>query len=341
ADGFVFGLISCAYLLLRKKVSATVQAGAIGLTAAVAYFLWRYSYYGYILPNTYYAKVSGPLSSRVLIGLAQLRDLSFRAGILPYLLVIVIMLATVAQTWWKDRRVSWERVPIEGFLATCWIYYWLYIGGDHIAERMLLILFPLGLAGLLRLLRTSATRQVSAFVVLLVVLIQLTPLSIDERFEYSWTKYDMWITLGDFLSDGHAGEVLAIEAAGKVPYFSGMPTIDMLGLNDEYLAHKSVSFFSSGHNKYDADYVLGRKPDLIAAWINPDTLDMSWGLLRSKYEIAGYRIKYLVSCEEDLAPGNVVEVLSWKPETIQAVTYRGFHYAVLARLPSDTAPPRP
>ena len=42
-------------------------------------------------------------------------------------------------------------------------------------------------------------------------------------------------------------------------------TIDMLGINDEHIAHRDLALgeYGAGHEKYDAEYVLDREPDII------------------------------------------------------------------------------
>jgi hypothetical protein len=334
ADGFLIGMIAIVYLLLRSRTRAALQAGCLLAAAAVPYFMWRYSYYGYFLPNTYYAKVSGPILARFQSGFSQLFEFTFSGGFLPYIVVIGSQVALAMRDWSRERRPAWQRLPFGAFLAVCWLVYWMYIGGDHLGDRMLLILVPVGLAGMLRLmsLLTGATAR-PAVLGSIVLLVQLVPLWTDPRFAYTRTKPDHWITLGVYLKDHHAGETLAIDACGKVPYLSGLKAIDMLGLNDEYLAHKNTWFFSAGHNKYDADYILKRSPDLIAAWINRETLDLFYGLRKAKYEGAGYRLTYLVNCKKDLGDGSIVNVDGWSPEAIRELIKQGSYYAVLRRAP--------
>jgi len=335
ADGFLIGMMAIVYLLLRGRAKVALWAGCLLLAAAVPYFLWRHGYYGYFLPNTYYAKVSGPLLDRFSRGFSQLIEIALGGGFLPWILVAATQAALAARDGVRAGRVSWERLPFGAFLAAGWLAYWFYIGGDHLGDRMLLILAPVGLSGLLALLRlrtgAAARPAVMGFAVLVVALFQLAPLWTDPRFAYTRTKHDHWITLGAFLRIHHPGETLAIDACGKVPYLSGLKTIDMLGLNDEYLAHKSTWFFSAGHNKYDADYILRRGPDLIAAWINRETLDLFYGLRRTKYESAGYRLTYLVNCKKDLGDGSIVNVQGWSMEAIRDLIKQGSYYAVLTR----------
>ena len=60
--------------------------------------------------------------------------------------------------------------------------------------------------------------------------------------------------------------LLATNTAGSVAYYSRLKTIDMLGLNDEHIAHREVKTLGkgfAGHEKGDGKYVLSRKPDYI------------------------------------------------------------------------------
>jgi hypothetical protein len=61
------------------------------------------------------------------------------------------------------------------------------------------------------------------------------------------------------------GAVLATNTAGTIPYYSGLRTIDMLGLNDVHIAHRNMPMGKglAGHEKWDAAYVLAQHPDYI------------------------------------------------------------------------------
>jgi hypothetical protein len=59
---------------------------------------------------------------------------------------------------------------------------------------------------------------------------------------------------------------VAVEAAGALPYYAERPTVDMLGLNDAYIAHLPPTPGGSGvagHEKIAPAYVLGRRPAII------------------------------------------------------------------------------
>lgn len=71
--------------------------------------------------------------------------------------------------------------------------------------------------------------------------------------------------LGRFLARTRpSGTRIAVAAAGAIPYYSGLLTIDMYGLNDVHIAHGPFRKSEGGRlMKWDNDYVLSLRPDLI------------------------------------------------------------------------------
>jgi hypothetical protein len=76
-----------------------------------------------------------------------------------------------------------------------------------------------------------------------------------------------WVLAGLWLREHVApGTWMATNAAGAVAYHSGLPVIDMLGLNDAHIAHTvpvTGGGGTAGHEKRDFDYVLSRRPGVI------------------------------------------------------------------------------
>ena len=62
-----------------------------------------------------------------------------------------------------------------------------------------------------------------------------------------------------------ADTLVALNAAGMIPFYTGFPTVDMMGLNDPFIAHRGQRDRSlpPGHQAGDGDYVLSRNPDVI------------------------------------------------------------------------------
>lgn len=330
ADGFLLPALAAFYLAVRGRLRGALLVGGATAATFASLAAWRLFYYGWPLPNTYYAKVAGELPERIAGALPLFSRVVFTTGMLLPLIALMLGLLVLA------RRVSRDRQPLPAALsfpvlfAPAWVGYWIYVGGDVFYERFLLILFPMGVYVLLDLLR-PLRRVAAVAATTILVLFQLVQIENDPRFRYHPARYDRWVLLGRHLAERHPGATLAVDAAGKIPYFSGLPAIDMLGLTDAHIAHVEPPpgrELIIGHSKQDTDYVLGRRPQLIATWIETD-LDMKWGLLRTVYEGAGYRLRYLLNTQQQPLDPNLVDVTGLPEEEITRLISRGYGYGVL------------
>jgi len=334
ADGFVVPAFAALYLVaVGRRRDALVAAAALGVTMA-ALVGGRLAYYGFPLPNTYYAKVSGPLGERLLQGTLQLLGIGLHAGLLPHLAALVVAAPSPSPLPEGEGKEERRRIyRFEVVLGLGWLAYWIYVGGDVFAERMLLILFPIGILLLLDPSLFPLAGRSALVTACVTALFQLLPLAIDTRFGYALDRYDRWVTVGRHLAqERYAGRLLAVDAAGKIPFYSGLPAIDMLGLNDVHIAHLPARYFEAGHNKYDPDYVLSRRPDLIADWIDPQR-NLRFGLTRARYERAGYRLAALVFTRKH--PGDAPALLEIGEDApagdVDVLIRRGYRYALLVR----------
>jgi hypothetical protein len=102
----------------------------------------------------------------------------------------------------------------------------------------------------------------------------------------------------------------------------------MLGLNDEYIGHKETNYFiDPGHNKYDLEYVLSKKPDIMLIRIMPY---MYPGLLKEKYG-GHYKLKYLVNKNKESYSHDIIDVENLGQEEIVKLMVKGYGYAVLEK----------
>lgn len=65
------------------------------------------------------------------------------------------------------------------------------------------------------------------------------------------------------------GTLIAVDAAGQVPYFSDLPAIDMFGINDFHIGRLAVPTLGQGtpgHEKMDLVYVLTRQPEYVVIY---------------------------------------------------------------------------
>ncbi len=282
--------LHAAYRFLMNK-DRTVVWFVISFAAIYgAYFLWRYSYYGYLLPNTFYAKV-GSSSDQLLRGLVYLKGM----GILiwPMLLLAVVAL-------WRSTREGALLLRLSAiYLLVHVIYIWL-VGGDCMpAFRFIAPLLPL-----LALLAASGVIAISkwkaaAGLVVLVVAFNLYQM----LFAFSITghiKADKVAARGKevglWLKENlPSGSLIATNTAGTIPYYSGLPVVDMLGLNDVTIAHRAVADMGTGlagHEKGDGRYVLTRNPAVIQFHSSVGRLKPSFRSDRELFEMPEFHMKY-------------------------------------------------
>ena len=81
------------------------------------------------------------------------------------------------------------------------------------------------------------------------------------------TTTDTFGTIGRRMHDLFAGEsiLVGVGAAGIIPYLSDLPSVDMWGLNDAWIAHNGITRSRKpGHGRYaTAAYVVERKVNLV------------------------------------------------------------------------------
>jgi hypothetical protein len=73
--------------------------------------------------------------------------------------------------------------------------------------------------------------------------------------------------LGEWLAGvADSSDAIAVTAAGAIPYFSGLPAVDILGINDPDVARRPprhTGAWAPGHHRYDLEQLLDRAPTWI------------------------------------------------------------------------------
>jgi arabinofuranosyltransferase len=266
-EGALFGGVMSALLLVlggrtREGLLAWARWTGAFLALFLSYFLWRYRYYGYLLPNTFYAKVDVG-GSEVGRGLAYLG--AFGAAIGYWLFVLPLALAPV-------RR---KAIAVFASLTLAGVAFVVFVGGDGLPmfRFFVPVLGPFFLlvawganALVARATGTRAKRAIAAALLAAACLFsargafagaELAYVHQDVAEVQAWSEIGQW-----FRENAKPSDSIAVVPAGAVPYFSGLTTIDMLGLNDVEIAHTTVALGGrqAGHEKYNTAYVLKRAP---------------------------------------------------------------------------------
>lgn len=158
--------------------------GILGLVPFIAWLVFSFVYYGFLLPNTAYAKlVKGiPLYSYLFHGITYIITSFFYSPItFVWILFVVILLLRN-----KDKN---KQIGI--FLAIgviLYMLYLLYIGGDFMAGRHLTIAFWFSIFAFLLFVKKSLDYQVQKKYVIFFLTLMLFPLSIPYK-SYGAVQY--------------------------------------------------------------------------------------------------------------------------------------------------------
>lgn len=269
-DGIIFIAVALAFLiwnvvLLKNKSYSCIVSYILGILIVVVPFIfWQLSYYGNILPNTYYAKTGAPLDLRLYKGLKYILSYS----LLPPYLPIIILLSSA----YSISKRLWSLQ--QGYLSLSIISYILFIilvGGDHMPSfRLLLPVIPI--MGLILFINISMYSKYNNWMIIFLMVLttlQIHHSALNPRNEDPASF--VGTVVGKYIeSNWPRGSLVALNTAGSTPYFGkSHQYIDMLGLNDAVIAKRKIVKlelpwqYQPGHLKGDGNYVLSRQPDFI------------------------------------------------------------------------------
>lgn len=227
----------------------------------------RRAYYGEWLPNTAFAKGEASTAS-LQLGLQYLGSALLATRALGGLALIGLLLS----------RPRGKSSPVGLFAALglgLWSAYVVQIGGDGFpCNRMFLpALAPMVLLaahGLQRLASGSLWSRRAAWALCLgsgaVGLWDVVRPPVDARQQLSTWEWS-GVAIGTWLGKAFPERpLLAVDAAGALPFASGLPSLDLLGLCDHTIARSPVPAdwpFRPAHNRGNGAYVLERQPDLV------------------------------------------------------------------------------
>jgi len=287
-----FGLIyqGCvaggAYRFHHKRLALELLAGFCLLY--LPYFIARWVYFGYPLPNTYYAKVDGLSWQRLERGWMILSGQIGAWGLIPLLMLAMGSLFSV------KREPYWLLLVV---LVAAFFGLFVMIGGDFytwFGPRLLMPVLPFFLwmtaEGIYNLTRlpfipsmTRAPLQAALGALLLGYVIWFSWPAHASDLEPLANQMHAWKELGIWMKANlPANAWIATDAAGLIPYYSRLRSIDMFGLTDVHIAHLQIHQPGAGiaaHEKYDPTYILARKPDcIVATFIDSTGQPLSAGL---------------------------------------------------------------
>ncbi|MCS6901648.1 MAG: hypothetical protein RMJ98_18585, partial [Myxococcales bacterium] len=286
--------LAWAGLALRQGVGgALIRLTLAYLALVLPHAIWRWSYYGHLLPNTFYVKWTGPAEELWFRGL-RYGELALQE--MNPVLILAGFLGLLAPGNSREQVAAlWTlRLTVTAGVLTV-----LRVGGDFLdLYRFFVPLWSPLLAAALRPLtaledtaRQRHPRGAMAVAVLGLLLAAghgLHQARVGERSlqiseperaarhlePLGWTReYALrWAAMGRWVADlARPGDTMAVGAAGAMPYFAQIPNLDLLGLCDAHIAHHGhVIGTRPGHQRFAPHgYLLERRPTFL--FFNPES----------------------------------------------------------------------
>lgn len=255
------------------------------------YFIWRWQYFGYPLPNTYYVKAQSSLLG--ILGHIGVYIIPYGLRVFPFVILVLFYIG-------NSKHVQ----LIEKYLIVMILVIGLINLGSSdwmAAHRLLLPMTPLILLlaherldyFFSNVLENSSTRQrfANALILLSLVLYAISPLMYTTNMYHRVmaTQMDMsvyrwavemqsivdgqYVAVGKWLANNMNGDCKVVAGnVGAIAYYSQCYVIDQIGLTDEYIARHG----------WRVDYLLGQDPEFIV--IESDTPIKFGGLYGTRGE---------------------------------------------------------
>jgi hypothetical protein len=260
-------LIWSTWKLPGSRIKRTLPFVIPLIFLLVPYFLWRLSYYGELLPNTFYVKAANPSFPMILVGLQYVLSYSLSPPFLFPILAIVLV---------RYRKSLDYRMSYIGCSILLYLMYVICVGGDHmVAFRFILPVIPSSVLLLYLALKHHLTHlngwRGVALILLAPCLILLQIVWPDINAKRMDQAAFVGRAIGSYIATSWPeGSLVALNTAGSTPYYAPRHQyIDMLGLNDRHIARRQITSpklpwqWIPGHAKGDGAYVLSRNPDYI------------------------------------------------------------------------------
>ena len=285
-----------------RAITAAALLGVPLAAVLVPWLVWKYDYYGDLLPNTLTAK-SGGFIVPFLYGVFYL--LAFFASYFGFLLVK--RYRKYRSEWFANPQAKLVFIPV-----LVWLLYTCVVGADFMEYRFMVPIIPV-LAMLAAYLLNTFTHARSQVVLIAVLLFgsglhMIAPtvvaypvLTFKELNHWPSDSKTAWIGLGKYLHDEFPGGELAagqpkiaIQPLGVISYYSELPVVDMLGLADKEIATDGIQIplYYPGHVRMaTVQQLVDKDVTLIAGlptFVNddPDRADYRLSELAAMYSTA-------------------------------------------------------
>jgi hypothetical protein len=255
----------------RRRLRVLLTLVSLPVLCYAGHTIFRLLYYGEPVANATLVKFT-PSKHHLLEGLQYVAGGMFCLAPFSYIAIVYL----IASLWIPSLR---KRSVLLLPFAVLWIPYLVVIGGDvfpayrHFVPLMVVFSFAL-VEAIAAAFFFCRAKKLLAWIVapVLIAVFAFYGTAQFRNVESKKAKKEVWEwggqVTGLFLKKafGQQAPLVAVTAAGCIPYWSELPCLDMLGLNDYYLPRhppKDLGQGHLGHEFGDGKYVMDQKPDII------------------------------------------------------------------------------
>lgn len=308
-----------------------------GILVLASWILFKWNYYGDILPNTFYVKASGHFALMTI-----LRGLVYNARfIISYGLILFLVILLVTP---NIRKALWQNLPLKIciVLIASWVVYMIKVGGGFMEFRFFVPILPFIFLVVTKMIVFLKQNQLRFALVISLIFFSMhhavfydTSYGIESTRDlnaliksknHAWQEIGM--VLGELFGNPNHQVKIAVTAAGAIPYYSSLKSIDMLGLNDKWIARNGLPLGSRpGHTKIASiDYLIQQDVNLLIG--HPRMRNQSFSPLIDTNLIDRYMLK-------KQSPSSLLFNLEKQPKLISIPINENFVLDVIYLIPNN------
>ncbi|MBU1625823.1 hypothetical protein KKB18_00475, partial [bacterium] len=232
----------------------------------IPYFIWRFSYFGELLPNTFHAKVGGDLFSRMIYGKNYVHSFLKTFNLRIFLFISIIQ-------FFRNRLSKIGKILL--LIVLIYFLYICYTGEDWIPQYRFIapvipIIFTLSYIGVFTLLK-NMTLKLSPRIMIFLKIILIIHLAIFSSRTISLKNTEKMFTHIRMRAYGyeHAHKYLALWLrnnspenssvammdVGMIKFYSERYVIDITGLTEKFIAKSKGGLLNKD---YDPSYIFDK-----------------------------------------------------------------------------------